>query len=72
MGQGYINFAKDGTPKSNTKQNKQTKKAARDNNLSAEGERELHDRVSGQGYGYKGVQEEAKAIADLGGKYVKN
>ena len=40
-----------GTPRNNKAQNEQTKSAVRKYNLSKEGQRLLHDTVSGQNYG---------------------
>lgn len=51
--------------------NEQTKAAAKKYNLSKEGQRLLHDNVSKNGYGYQEILEEAKVIAEMGGKYVK-
>ena len=59
------------TPRNNQAQNEQTKAAAKKYNLSKEGQRLLHDNVSKNGYGYQEILEEAKAIAEMGGKYVK-
>ena len=60
-----------GTPGNNQAQNKQARDAANRYNLSKEGKRLLHDTISGQGYSQQEILEEAKAIAELGGKYVK-
>jgi len=59
------------TPGNNQAQNKQALDAANRYNLSDEGRRLLHDTIGGQGYSYQEILEEAKAIAELGGKYVK-
>ena len=59
-----------GTPGNNQAQNKQAREAANKYNLSKEGRRLLHDTITGQGYSMKEIIEEAKAISELGGKYV--
>jgi hypothetical protein len=59
-----------GPPRSNQSQNRQTDEASRRYNLSAEGREVLHRDVSGMGYGRNQIFEAAKAIAELGGKYV--
>ena len=59
------------TPTNNQTQNMDAKYAADKYNLSKIGRRELHDRISKQGYGKWEIIEEAEAIARLGGKYVK-
>ena len=60
-----------GTPGNNQVQNRQAREAARKYNLSKEGQRLLHDTITGRGYGPQEILEEAKAISELGGKYVK-
>ena len=60
-----------GTPGNNQAQNKQAQDAANKYKLSKEGKRLLHDTITGQGYSQQQIANEAKAIAELGGKYVR-
>lgn len=60
-----------GTPRNNQAQNRQARDAANKYNLSKEGKRLLHDRITKRNFGYQEILDEAAAIAELGGKYVK-
>lgn len=51
-----------GTPRNNQAQNKQTNDAAKKYKLNKQQERELHDAVTGQNYGYKEIERIAKEI----------
>lgn len=52
------------TPMNNQAQNKQTNDVARQLKLTPKQARELHDAVSGQGYGYQEILEIAKDLFD--------
>lgn len=59
-----------GISSNNQTQNKETERAARENDLSKEGREELHRRVSKEGLTAEEIMEEAAEVANLGGKYV--
>jgi len=50
------------TPMNNQRQNEQSKAIAKELKLTHEQAHELHDAVSGQGWGYRRVLEEAKEM----------
>jgi hypothetical protein len=67
------NKSKSNNPRSknNQKQNEQARKAAKEANLSKEGQSQFHDELGELGTGdYQKVIKLAKEIAELGGKYV--
>jgi hypothetical protein len=59
-----INKQKRGTPRSNKAQNKQTTSIAKKLNLSPKQQRELHDLIHGQNWGYQEIFEFAKSWFD--------
>ena len=55
-----INKQKRGTPRNNRAQNKQANSVSKKLNLTPKQQRELHDLISGQNWGYKEILENAK------------
>ncbi len=58
--QNLLNNQRRGTPRNNRAQNEQAKSVSRKLNLSPKQQRELHDLISGQNWGYQEILENAK------------
>ena len=60
------NHSGKGMPRDHRRQNEQTRRAAKRYHLTEEQQEALHDEVHGKGYGFKGVMDAAREIAEEG------